>query len=225
MLYLACHLCFRPRFMSDHPELYYWIYLLPVALVAFWAIRFMGGKMKATDLLSHSILAYLTYSVLWKMGAFRLLIYPLLLLVFGFLGWTLIRSERASKIVAALTLGLFLVTAIYAHRERGKRGAYWELYKPQAGGSFSWIATAAKEKRFSKDQLLAYLKSDNEVVRGNATQIAILQGKEETQLEQAREFHQALQQIDPSAAEQFFTNLPFELQIELRPPKPRKERR
>lgn len=44
MLLFSCHICFRSTFMSDNPHFYYWLYLLPVVLLAYWIISLRQGK-------------------------------------------------------------------------------------------------------------------------------------------------------------------------------------
>ena len=215
MLDFACYLCFRPRFMSDHPELYYWIGLLPIALLAFWFIRYHQGKLSPKDALGHAVGAGVAYFVLWKMGMFRLLIYPLLLGVFGFFLFAIVRAKPVAKMVAGGVLALFFLTGVYAHHQRSSYGAYWELSKTQGEGSFSWLANAAKENRFTREQLLGYVKSDDPLIRKNAGEIAVLMGKEEKSLDEARQFGSTLNQIDPGLAGRYFENLPSEIQMEL----------
>ncbi len=202
--------------MSDYPELYYWIYLLPVALLAFWLIRWQEGKLKPKDLPTHLVAAGAVYFSFWSMGLFRLLVHPLLFAVFAFFLWAVVRSKNTSKVVAATMLGLFLVTGLFARLQRDRYGAYWELSREQERGSFSWIENAAKEQRFTKKQLLGYLKSDDRTVIKNARKIAALTAKEESDLSEARAFCDSLKEIDLELAEDYFNNLPHELRVQFR---------
>ncbi len=217
--------------MSDHPELYYWVYLLPVCLFAFWFIQYDNEKLKAKKVPIHVIAAILTYFLLWQMGLFRLLIYPLLAGVFVFFLAAIVRAKNSSKLVAAAILCSFVVTYFVAHFQRRERGAYWELskekYQREVDHSFSWIANAAKENRFTREQLLHYMRSKQKSVRDNARSIARLTGLQETDTEDAKSFYESLQEIDPELAEDYFDNIPFDLQREIYDgefPPPREER-
>lgn len=47
--------------MSDNPHFYYWLYLLPVVLLAYWIISLRQGKVTPKGVFTHFSLLGLTY--------------------------------------------------------------------------------------------------------------------------------------------------------------------
>ena len=197
--------------MSDHPELYYWLYLLPIALVAFWWVCLREKKMTLVRLATHLVVAWLTYFVLWRMGFYQLLIFPLFLGVFGYFLKVIIRSKWPEKFVAGAVLLLFLASWKFAYDERARYGAYWELSREHHDGSFSWLNNAAKAQRFTKEQIQRYLNSEDPLIRHNAREIAVQMGAEEKRdaQEEVRKFYEVLHQVDQRLALRYLESVPW----------------
>lgn len=196
--------------MSDHPHFYYWLYLLPVVLVAYWIIYWRQGKITPKGVFAHFSLLGLTYFFGWVAGLYQLITYPVVLVIFGYFIKVLFRARLPEQLIAVSVLTLFLISGLYAHRQQARYGSYWELAKEQDDGSFSWLANAALEKRFTKEQLELYLNSSDPIVRSNARKVAVQMGTAETDEQQARRYYERLHELDPELATAYYNNIPYD---------------
>lgn len=212
MIPLACYKCSDPRLKSDIPELYYWVYLLPLALVLYWFVYYREDKLSARPVVGSLLAAGVVKFAFGSMGLFKIGIFPILLAVFGYCFYVIARSETLEKGLALGLLSLFLLTSVWARVQQYRHGSYWELYRPQTEGSFTWINNAAKEDRFTKEQLLRHLKSDNPVVRGNIRKIVVFTGPEEKRRDEVQEFYESLKAIEPDIAESYLKGVPHAIQ-------------
>ena len=197
--------------MSDHPELYYWLYLLAPALIVFWFVCFREKKMTLLRFATHLAVAWVTYFVLWTMGFYQLLIFPLFLAIFCYFLSVVFSSRWPEKIVAGAMLLLFLASWKFAHDERARYGAYWELSREHHDGSLSWLSNAARAGRFNKEQIRRYLNSEDQLVRHNAREIAVSMGAEEKedQQDEVRKFYEELAQLDQDLAIRYLEAVPW----------------
>lgn len=129
-------------------------------------------------------------------------------MIFGYFIRVLFRAKLPEQLIAVTVLTLFYISGLYAHRQQAQFGSYWELLKEHDDGSFSWLTNAAKDERFTKEQLERHLNSSDPRVRSNAQKIAVQMGTLETDEQQARNYYERLRELDPKLAEAYYFNIP-----------------
>lgn len=171
MLPVACGACGVSALSMGFPPFEAWMTLLPVAFVIYHFSQWRGGEFKSSQLVSHLVGGLVALFAAAAMLA--VLVFPIFFLaaLLGLLG-QLRFKDKWSRIAVGAVLLSFILSAAWTFRQAKLQGDAWKLGRIQGGSpGIGFVNRAVKENRFSEDQLLSFLQSENSRVVRNSAQI------------------------------------------------------
>lgn len=201
------------------PPFHWWLYLIPVALLAYFIIQAREGNLKLLNIISTLFLGLIAFVLSAAMLAVFIIPIVFLLILFTFL--SKLRSEdKPSKVIALVVLLLFVGSGITAFSMARAQGPYWKLTRFQAGSpGTAYYRETAKNQVFSKTELLEHLRSEQPQVRQNAEGVILELANLEDDPEEAEAFYCSIKEINAAVANLYQEKAPPLRDLLTNPPK------